>query len=125
MTSFSVDVLIKLHKFKYGKFTDQVSGWHLAQNTVKGRKWRNYTEVKKDHESERREISRGKRRERDMVSTETDRRDFAVKSYATGCCHGNVKEGGGDRLNVGSVFTQCSDNARYPQCERRREKTLQ
>lgn len=58
MTSFSVDVLIKLHKFKYGKFTDQVSGWHLAQNTVKGRKWRNYTEVKKDHESERRERSR-------------------------------------------------------------------
>lgn len=87
------------------KFTDQASGWHLAQNTLKGRKWRNYTEVKKDHESERRERSRyggtqqnsrkkGKRSEKDMVSTETDRRDFAVRSYATGCCHGNVKEGG-------------------------------
>lgn len=62
-----------------------------------------------------------------MVSTETDRRDFAVKSYATGCCHGNVKKGGGDRLNVGSEFTQCSDNARYPWCERgeREKKTLQ
>lgn len=53
-----------------------------------------------------------------MVSTETDRQDFVVRSYATGCCHGNVKEGGGDRLNVRSEFTQCSDNARYPWCER-------
>lgn len=53
-----------------------------------------------------------------MVSTETDRQDFVVRSYATGCCHGNVKEGGGDRLNVHSEFTQCSDNARYPWCER-------
>lgn len=59
-----------------------------------------------------------RKRERGMVSTETDRQDFVVRSYATGCCHGNVKEGGGDRLNVHSEFTQCSDNARYPWCER-------
>lgn len=76
----------------------------------------------KERENQRwRDMARqqGKReKERGMVSTETDRRDFVVRSYATGCCYGNVKEGGGDRLNICSEFTQCSDNARYPWCER-------
>jgi len=103
------------------KFTDRASGWHCTHHTLKDRKWRNYAAVKKDHKREREaEIERhsktARKRERGMVSTEMDRRDFVVRSYATGCCHGNVKEVGGDRLNVRSEFTQCSDNARYPWC---------
>lgn len=40
----------------------------------------------------------------DMVSTETDRQDFAERSYATGRCHGNLK--GGRQQSV--VFTPSS-----------------
>lgn len=35
------------------KLTDQASGWHCTRHSLKGRKWRNYAEVKKDHERER------------------------------------------------------------------------
>lgn len=43
-------------------------------------------------------------RKRDMVSTETDRQDFAERSYATGCCHGDAK--GGRRQSVVSFYTE-------------------
>lgn len=53
MTSLFVDADFGLCNSTSVKLTDQASGWHFAQNTLKGRKWRNYAEVKKDHESER------------------------------------------------------------------------
>lgn len=39
-----------------------------------------------------------------MVSTETDRQDFAERSYATGCCHGDPK--GGRQQSVVRFYTE-------------------